>query len=64
MPQGLDDDNQYDSANQGNDKAVYIESGNAGFSEKTDKPTPWGNDAFILFNTSSLEPESSKVNGK
>ena len=33
-------------------------------SEKTDKPTPWGNDAFILFNTSSLEPESSKVNGK
>jgi superfamily I DNA and/or RNA helicase len=33
-------------------------------SEKTDKPTPWGNDAFIFFDTTSLEPESSTVNGK
>jgi len=32
--------------------------------EKTDKPTPWGNEAFIFFNTASLEPESSTVNGK
>lgn len=32
--------------------------------EKNDKPTPWGNEAFILFDTASLEPESSKVNGK
>jgi len=32
--------------------------------EKTDKPTPWGNDAFIFFDTASLEPESSTVNGK
>lgn len=33
-------------------------------SEKTDKPTPWGNEAFIFFDTTSLEPESSTVNGK
>jgi superfamily I DNA and/or RNA helicase len=33
-------------------------------SENMDKPTPWGNDAFILFDTTSLEPESSTVNGK
>jgi predicted nucleic acid-binding Zn-ribbon protein len=32
--------------------------------EKLDKPTPWGNDAFIFFDTTSLEPESSTVNGK
>jgi RecA/RadA recombinase len=32
--------------------------------EKTDKPTPWGNEAFIFFDTTSLEPESSTVNGK
>jgi superfamily I DNA and/or RNA helicase len=32
--------------------------------EKMDKPTPWGNDAFIFFDTTSLEPESSAVNGK
>ena len=32
--------------------------------EKTDKPTPWGNEAFLFFDTSSLEPESSTVNGK
>jgi len=32
--------------------------------EKMDKPTPWGNDAFIFFDTTSLEPESSTVNGK
>jgi superfamily I DNA and/or RNA helicase len=32
--------------------------------EKTDKATPWGNEAFILFDTASLEPESSKVNGR
>ena len=32
--------------------------------EKIDKPTPWGNDAFIFFDTKSLEPESSKVNGR
>ena len=32
--------------------------------EKTDKPTPWGNDPFIFFDTTSLEPESSTVNGK
>lgn len=33
-------------------------------SEKTDKPTPWGNEAFLFFDTTSLEPESSTVNGK
>jgi len=32
--------------------------------EKTDKATPWGNETFILFDTASLEPESSKVNGR
>ena len=32
--------------------------------EKKDKSTPWGNEAFILFDTASLEPESSTVNGK
>jgi len=32
--------------------------------EKTDKPTPWGNEAFLFFDTTSLEPESSTVNGK
>jgi len=32
--------------------------------EKTDKPSPWGNEAFIFFDTTSLEPESSTVNGK
>lgn len=32
--------------------------------EKKDKPTPWGNDAFLFFDTTSLEPESSTVNGK
>lgn len=32
--------------------------------EKTDKPTPWGNEPFLFFNTASLEPESSTVNGK
>lgn len=32
--------------------------------ERLDKPTPWGNDAFIFFDTTSLEPESSAVNGK
>jgi hypothetical protein len=32
--------------------------------EKMDKPTPWGNDSFIFFDTTSLEPESSTVNGK
>ena len=32
--------------------------------EKKDKPTPWGNESFILFDTASLEPESSTVNGK
>jgi superfamily I DNA and/or RNA helicase len=32
--------------------------------EKTDKPTPWGNEAFFFFDTTSLEPESSTVNGK
>jgi superfamily I DNA and/or RNA helicase len=32
--------------------------------EKLDKPTPWGNDAFIFVDTASLEPESSTVNGK
>jgi superfamily I DNA and/or RNA helicase len=32
--------------------------------EKTDKPTPWGNEAFIFFDTTSLEPESSTVGGK
>jgi superfamily I DNA and/or RNA helicase len=32
--------------------------------EKTDKPTPWGNEPFIFFDTTSLEPESSTVNGK
>ncbi len=32
--------------------------------EKTDKPTPWGNESFILFDTTSLSPESSQVNGK
>ena len=32
--------------------------------EKKDKPTPWGNEDFIFFDTSSLEPESSAVNGR
>lgn len=32
--------------------------------EKFDKPTPWGNESFILFDTTSLEPESATVNGK
>jgi superfamily I DNA and/or RNA helicase len=32
--------------------------------EKTDKPPPWGNEAFLFFDTTSLEPESSTVNGK
>lgn len=32
--------------------------------EKTDKPTPWGNEAFLFFDTKSLEPESSTVNGR
>jgi phosphatidylserine/phosphatidylglycerophosphate/cardiolipin synthase-like enzyme len=32
--------------------------------EKLDKPTPWGNDTFIFFDTKTLEPESSKVNGR
>lgn len=32
--------------------------------EKTDKPTPWGNEAFFFFDTASLDPESSTVNGK
>lgn len=32
--------------------------------EKIDKPTPWGNEAFIFFDTTSLEPESSPVHGK
>jgi hypothetical protein len=32
--------------------------------EKTDKPTPWGNEPFIFFDTTPLEPESSTVNGK
>jgi superfamily I DNA and/or RNA helicase len=32
--------------------------------EKTDKPTPWGSEPFIFFDTTSLEPESSTVNGK
>jgi hypothetical protein len=32
--------------------------------EKKDKPTPWGNEAFLFFDTTSLEPESSTVNGK
>jgi superfamily I DNA and/or RNA helicase len=32
--------------------------------EKTDKHTPWGNEAFLFFDTTSLEPESSTVNGK
>lgn len=31
---------------------------------KTDKPTPWGNEEFLFFDTTSLEPESSRVNGK
>ena len=33
-------------------------------SEKNDKPTPWGNEAFYFFDTASLEPESSTVNGR
>jgi superfamily I DNA and/or RNA helicase len=33
-------------------------------SEKLDKPTPWGNEPFIFVETSSIEPESSTVNGK
>ncbi len=32
--------------------------------EKTDKPTPWGNESFIFFDTTSLNPESSQVNGR
>lgn len=32
--------------------------------EKIDKPTPWGNESFLFFDTSSLEPECSTVNGK
>jgi superfamily I DNA and/or RNA helicase len=32
--------------------------------EKMDKPTPWGNEAFLFFDTTSLEPESSTVNGR
>ncbi len=33
-------------------------------SERMDKPTPWGNEPFLFFDTTSLEPESSTVNGK
>jgi superfamily I DNA and/or RNA helicase len=29
--------------------------------DKRDKSTPWGNETFILFDTSSLNPESSRV---
>lgn len=32
--------------------------------ERMDKPTPWGNQTFLLFDTTSLQPESSTVNGK
>lgn len=32
--------------------------------EKTDKPTPWGDEPFIIFDTSKLEPESSTVNNR
>lgn len=32
--------------------------------ERTDKSTPWGNQPFIIFDTSNLEPESSTVNNK
>ena len=32
--------------------------------EKMDKSTPWGNEAFLFFDTTSLEPESSTVNGR
>ena len=32
--------------------------------EMTDKPTPWGNEPFIFFDTHSLEPESSTVNNR
>ena len=32
--------------------------------ERKDKSTPWGNETFLFFDTSSLEPESSTVNGK
>jgi len=32
--------------------------------EKSDKSTPWGNETFIFFDTKTLEPESSKVNGR
>lgn len=32
--------------------------------EKTDKPTPWGDEPFIIVDTSKLEPESSTVNNR
>ncbi len=32
--------------------------------EKLDKPTPWGNETFIIFDTTALSPESSTVNGR
>ena len=32
--------------------------------EKKDKPTPWGNETFIIFDTTALSPESSTVNGR
>jgi superfamily I DNA and/or RNA helicase len=31
---------------------------------RTDKSTPWGNETFILFDTSNIGPESGPVNGK
>lgn len=32
--------------------------------ERKDKSTPWGNETFLFFDTTSLQPESSTVNGK
>jgi superfamily I DNA and/or RNA helicase len=32
--------------------------------DSSNLPTPWGNEAFLFFDTNSLEPESSTVNGK
>ena len=32
--------------------------------DQKNKPTPWGNEDFLFFDTTELEPESSPINGK
>jgi hypothetical protein len=32
--------------------------------DQRDKPTPWGNETFLIFDTTALNPESGQVNGR